>query len=99
LIGRVVAILVDIFDPQLLLLARNVHDRLNVRYPDKLLTLEIFENTARCLSTIGRSNHKGMDADRYDRGITVRKSLGLPGQFGYIVDPEPLSLLKIPSEL
>jgi hypothetical protein len=37
---------------------------LNVRYPDKLLTLEIFENTAQCLSTIGRSNRKGMDADR-----------------------------------
>jgi hypothetical protein len=31
-----------------------------------------------------------MDANRYDRGITVRKSLGLPGQFGHIVDPEPL---------
>ena len=88
-------ILVDIVDLQLLLLAGNVHDRLNVRYPDKLLTLEIFENTAQRLSTIGRSNHKGMDADRDDGGITVGVSLGFHCQFGYVVDPKPFDIAGI----
>ncbi len=64
------------------LLARNPQYRFDVRHPDKLLILEILEDTAQCRSAIGRPHHEGMDADRNDSGLTVGMRLGLPGQFG-----------------
>jgi hypothetical protein len=62
----VLRIRLRLFDGELVPFAGDVHDCLNVRYPDRLLMLEIFKNTTQRRGTIGRSNHKGMDADRYD---------------------------------
>ncbi len=66
---------------------------MNVRHLDKLLILEIFENTAQRLCAIGSSEHKGVDANRNDSGLTIGVGLGLPCQSTYIIDPQ---LLNIP---
>jgi len=71
----------------LLLIARNVHYRFNVRDPNELLILEIFENAAQRRRAVGRPDHKRMDAYRDNRGVTLGMSLSLAGQFGHIVDP------------
>src|ERR1017187_5197870 len=74
---------------RLLLLTRRIQYGLNVRNPDKLLTLEIFQDSAQCRSTVGCPNYKRMDTDRNDSGLTVGMSLSLRDQFGYVVDPHP----------
>jgi hypothetical protein len=42
-----------------MLYASGVQDRFDVRHPDKLLILEVSENTAQSHSAIGRPKHKG----------------------------------------
>jgi hypothetical protein len=77
---------IDVEDMTGVVIARHIHRKLlsftgnarnclNVRYPDQLLMLEIFENTTQRCSTIGRANHIGMDADRYDRSLSVHSNL------------------------
>src|SRR5487761_2355660 len=71
-----------LFDSDLVTFAGDVHDCLNVSYPHQFLLFQVFENTTQCRCSIGRANHKRMNADRDDRSLPVGISLGLPCQFG-----------------
>jgi len=46
--------------------------RLYVGHPDKVELAEIFKNPAQRLGSIGSPDHKGVNADRNDSGLTHR---------------------------
>src|SRR5487761_1389545 len=75
--------------------AGGVQNCLNVCDPYELLTLEVLEDPPQCRRAVGGANHKGMDPDRDDGSLAIGMSLGFSGQFGHIVDPQPLYIARI----
>ena len=65
---------------------------LNVRYPDKLLILEIFENPAQRRRPL--ESQPQTDGCRWQRSVASRSgwAAASPAQFGYVIDPQPLHI-------